>query len=216
MGKAERNYWLDAMLGALFITVTVTGLTLWIGAARWRNTHITGFIHPGWRVIHIVASMIVFGGVVLHVAWHWGWLSAMRGRRLKDMRIRVRANRVTDFLVWVSFCAACTSGITAWLMRIVQVTDPYHGLTYRLHVITSLIWGGHLLVHLLLHSKWLISSTKHYLFERSGTAREPGSGCSAVWLTSNCSVNRKKKLDERSPADDFCSKRTAITHSSDL
>ena len=214
MGRTERNYWLDAMLGALFIAVTATGLTLWIGAFRWRNAHGADFIHPGWRGLHIVASIIVLGGVVLHVVWHWSWLSAMRGRRLKDMKIRVRANRVTDFLVWVNFCAACTSGIAAWLMRIVHITDPYYGLTCRAHVITSLIWGVLLVVHLLLHSRWFTSSTKRYLLERVTIARQFGSGCPA---RSSCMYgNRKKKLDERSCTDDFCSKRTAITHSSDL
>jgi hypothetical protein len=169
MSRTERNFWLDVTIFVALLITTITGFILWLVIPHKLDIVFLGFSHSVWVVAHIYSGMVGLAGIVIHIVRHWGWLKALRGHRLNGMPGKLRANRVVDRIMWITYIAANVFGAIAWALHfgdgicVVRVLD-------RLHVVFGVAWTILAIVHLALHWKWNTSTTQRYI--------NPGLSCS--------------------------------------
>lgn len=162
MGKSLSNFWLDVAILGVWLTTTVTGLVLWRVSTPSLNGEFLGMSCQVWVAIHDVAGVLGLAGVGLHVAWHWDWLRALRGRSLRTMPTKLRANRVVDRVMWICFLAANAMGVVAIALPLGGLSDGV-SLPERLHVAFSIMWTVMAAAHLGLHWKWMVVTARRCL-----------------------------------------------------
>jgi hypothetical protein len=161
MNKTKHNFWLDVTIFVAFLITGTTGLLLWRVISRQAGIAFLGFPRSIWVTFHLCSGMVILAGVIMHVIWHWDWLKALRRRPLSRMSGKLRANRITDRIMWITFIAANVSGALTWAMHfgddiyVVNVPD-------RLHVVVGIVLIILVTVHLALHRKWIASTTQRY------------------------------------------------------
>ena len=162
MNKTQHNFWLDVTIFVALLITTITGFLLWLVIPHKLDIVFLGFSRSVWVAAHICFGVVGLAGIVLHIVMHWGWLKALRGRRLSGMPEKVRANRIVDRIMWITFITTNVFGAIAWALHfgddiyIVRVPD-------RLHVVFGVAWTIFTIVHLVLHWKWIASTTKRYI-----------------------------------------------------
>lgn len=162
MSKTEHNFWLDVTMFMALLITTVTGLFLWLVIPHTVDVSFLGLARRMWVVIHISSGFVMLAGVVMHIVWHWQWLKALRGRPLRAIPKQVRANRVVDRLIWITFITTNVFGVIAWTLHFGDDTCVL-SVADRLHVVTGVAWVVILIVHLALHWKWTVSAIRRYL-----------------------------------------------------
>ncbi len=152
--KTTSNFWLDVTIFLAFVLSVTTGVLLWWGIPHQPGIDFLGFPRALWVTFHICSGLMSLAGVITHVAWHWDWLEALRGRPINGLSEKLRLNRIVDRIIWITFIAANVSGALAWAMHlgddIYSVTAPD-----RLHVMLGIALTILLTVHLELHWKWI-------------------------------------------------------------
>ncbi|MFZ1745452.1 MAG: DUF4405 domain-containing protein [Nitrospirales bacterium] len=167
MSRNERNFWLDMDIFVSLLITTITGFVLWLVIPHNLDIVFLGFSRSGWIAVHIYFGVVGLAGIVLHVVWHWDWLKALRGRPLSGMPKKLRANRVVDRIMWITFIATNVFGAIAWAFHfgddiyMVRVPD-------RLHVVFGVAWTILTIVHLVLHRKWIASTSRRYIAPAPG------------------------------------------------
>ena len=96
MNKNERNFWLDWMMFIVFSITVVSGFLLWLVIPSSNTSAFAGIDRAVWLAFHVGSGFLGLLGVIIHIAWHWYWLKALRGRSLRTLKRPVRANRVVD------------------------------------------------------------------------------------------------------------------------
>jgi hypothetical protein len=140
---------------ALLVT-TITGFLLWLAIPHQLATVFLGFSRSAWVSVHISFGVAGLAGIVLHIFWHWDWLKAMRGRPFGEMPKKLRANRIVDRMMWITYIATNGFGAIGWAFHfgndiyIVSFPD-------RLHVAFGVSWTILAIAHLVLHLKWIVS-----------------------------------------------------------
>lgn len=162
MSKSLANFWLDVATWGIWMTTTVTGLVLSQVLAPSPNVESLGLSYPVWMALHGVTAVLGPAGVGLHVAWHWDWLRALRGRSLRTMPARLRANRVVDRVMWIGFFAANALGALAAVLPLDGLSGGV-SLPVRLHVALSIAWSLTAVVHLALHWSWIAVTARRCL-----------------------------------------------------
>jgi hypothetical protein len=158
----RRNFWLDLTLLLSFLLATTTGLLLWLVIPRELRIAFLALPRSAWRTSHICSGMVSLACAALHVVWHWDWLKALRGRRLSALPKQVRANRVTDRVMWIAFIAANVSGVLAWAMRWSDATNVVT-VPGRLHAVAGIALTLLGAVHVALHRKWIASTARRHM-----------------------------------------------------
>lgn len=162
MNKTKCNFWLDVTIFIALLTTTITGFFLWLVIPHQLDIVFLGFSRSAWVAAHICFGLVGLAGIVIHIAWHWGWLKALRGRALRGIPEKLRANRVVDRIMWFTFIATNVFGATAWALHfgddiyIVRVPD-------RLHVMFGVACAILMIAHLVLHRNWIASTTHRYI-----------------------------------------------------
>lgn len=162
MSRTERNYWLDTTIFASLLITTITGFILWLVIPHKLDIVFLGFSRNAWVAVHISFEMMGLAGIILHIVWHWEWLKALRGRRLSGMSKKLRANRVVDRIMWITYIATNVFGAMAWALHfgddiyVVRIPD-------RLHVVFGIAWIILTIAHLALHWKWITSTTQRHI-----------------------------------------------------
>jgi len=162
MSRTERNFWLDIAIFITLLTTTITGIFLWLVISHDLSVVFLGFSRTAWIAAHAYSGVIGLGGIVLHIDWHWVWLKAMRGRALKEMTPKLRANRVVDRIMWIVFITTNIFGAISWIIYYLSDNYVVNGAD-RLHVVSGLIWVFLAIAHLCLHWKWILSANRRHL-----------------------------------------------------
>ena len=162
MSRIEHNFWLDVTILAVLMITSLTGFILWLVIPHKLEAVFLGFPRSAWVFTHICSGMVGLAGNVIHIARHWGWLKALRGRTIRGLPEKLRANRVVDRVMWITFITTNVFGAMAWVL--------HHGdgiylvsLPDRLHVVFGVAWTILMVVHLALHWSWIASATRRYL-----------------------------------------------------
>jgi len=162
MSKIEKNFWLDiTIFGALLIT-TLTGFLLWLVIPHTLDIFYFRLPRSTWVAAHICFWMVGLAGIILHIVWHWDWLKALRGRPLAGMNKKLRANRVVDRIMWFAYIATNMFGAIGWALHFGDDTYVV-GVPDRLHVVFGVNWTILTIVHLVLHWKWISSTSQRYI-----------------------------------------------------
>lgn len=160
--KTKHNFWLDANIFAALLMTTITGFILWLVIPHKLDVIYLGFSRSVWTATHICSGIAGLASIVMHIILHWDWLKALRGRRLSGMPEKLRANRVVDRIMWITYIATNVFGALAWALHfgddiyIVRVPD-------RLHVAFGVMWTIFAIVHLVLHWKWIKSTSQRFI-----------------------------------------------------
>jgi hypothetical protein len=160
--KTKHNFWLDVTIFVTFLITTITGFHLWLVIPHKLDIVFLGFSRSIWVAVHIYSVVAGLAGIVTHIVWHWDWLKALRGRPLSGMPKKLRANRVVDRIAWIIYIATNVFGAMAWALHfgddvyVVSVPD-------RLHVVFGVAWTIFVAVHLVLHGKWITSTSQRYI-----------------------------------------------------
>ena len=116
-------------------------------------------------------TLVSIAGSAIHVAWHRTWLKALRNRPPASLPRKIKANRVVNRIIWITFLAASVFGIVGWF---IQNNGPRVNLFLRVHVILSICWLMGIVVHLVFHRKWIFSAiTRQWINKASGMEKIP-------------------------------------------
>lgn len=159
--KTKNNFQLDVIIFVSLLITTITGFLLWLVIPHKLDIVFLGFSRNVWVAAHICFGAAGLASIVMHIVLHWDWLKALRGRRLSGMPEKLRANRVVDRIMWITYIATNVFGATAWALHfgdgiyVVSVPD-------RLHVVFGVMWTILAATHLALHWKWITSTSQRY------------------------------------------------------
>jgi hypothetical protein len=162
MDKTKQNFWLDVTLFAVFLATAITGFLLWLVIPGPPGAAFPGGYCSAWAAIHICFGAAGLAGIVIHIARHWGWLKALRGRSLSGMQAKVRTNRLVDRIMWFTFIAANGFGVITGALHF---GDPTYsaGMPERLHVIFGAASTSLMALHLVLHRQWIASTARRFV-----------------------------------------------------
>jgi hypothetical protein len=163
MNRTERNFWLDVTIFVALLITTITGLHLWLVIPYRLDLVILGFSRRAWIAIHIFSGVVGLAGIIMHIIWHWDWLTALRERPLSGMPEKLRANRVVDRIIWVTFIATNVFGVLAWAFHLGDDNIYLASAPGRLHGVLGVVWTILVTVHLALHWKWITSTSQRYM-----------------------------------------------------
>lgn len=171
MKTTERNFWLDVTIFMALLITVMTGFLLWLAISHQLASVFLGFSHREWVTAHISIGVVGLAGVAWHIIWHWDWLKALRRRRLNEMPKKVRANRLLDRVMWLTFMATNAFGVIAWVLHygnhvyLVKIPD-------RPHVVFGVMCTNLMIVHLALHWKWIASTAQRCIHVNVGFGAE--------------------------------------------
>jgi hypothetical protein len=84
--QARTNFGLDAIVGVLFLAVSISGLISWLvlggsgyhgGRNPMYNAIVLGLGRDGWNDLHLWTGVAMIALTVLHLALHWKWILCM-------------------------------------------------------------------------------------------------------------------------------------------
>lgn len=178
VNKTRINLGLNLILFTLFVVVVLLGLGLWL---IWSGNHsgpelsLFGLTRRSLKDRHAWTGVIILVGVVVHLAFHWQWLTCMVQRFLGKTSAQARLNFGLDSLLFVAFVTTSLSGLLIWL---VLPGGGYRGGRNPLHDLTLLgssrgdwidlhRWAGLIMllilsIHLALHWRWIICALRTY------------------------------------------------------
>jgi len=157
MKQTARNFWLDTCLFVFLLSSVFTGFVLWFFIPHQAAALFLGYNRPFWSTVHIFTGLAGLAGNVVHIIWHRAWLKALRKRPVASLPSKLRANRVTDRFAWVTFLSTTAFGVLDWIIPAYGNTVSIFG---RLHVALAIAWLIGIIVHLVLHRRWIISTSR--------------------------------------------------------
>lgn len=161
MSKNQRNYWLDWIIAIVFLLTLASGLVLRFGFPQNSLTNFSGAERLNWINFHVISGFLVVAGAVLHVIWHWDWFKAMKGRPLRTLKRPLAVSRIVNRMIWISFISSKVFGLLAWLLP-ADILSGYGKIFIRMHFASSMAWMAIVIVHLVLHKKWIGNAVKKY------------------------------------------------------
>jgi len=166
MKQSERNFWLDMGLFTTFLLTSFTGLIIWLIIKPQTALTFSGYIRESWLKAHICSGLASVLCTVIHLVWHKDWLSALRGRSISSLPLKLKANRILDRIIWISFLSASGFGV-------LDLVFPGTGFRVsnlsRLHVVFGMVLLVGIIVHLVFHRKWISSIIKRLFLNKAGT-----------------------------------------------
>ena len=162
--KIKLNFWLDAVILIAFLVTAVTGVLLWLGAGR-----------GALLASHAWSGVILLAGIILHLALHWDWVKCVVGRFFKRLPRPARVNLAVDSLLWLVFSVVTVTGLVDWLLPSGRSWGRRRTLTSAVslfsiewhawrdwHTWLGLAWLVIVIVHLVLHRKWIACMLRRF------------------------------------------------------
>jgi len=175
--QTRLNWLLDAsvFLGALVAILSgIYFLFLPIGGFQGGRNPTYGinilFARHDWDIIHTWGGVFMTVAVLLHIVYHWSWvtmmarkLAAMLGRRGSGLSKGARVNILVDAVIAISFLLAAVSGVYFLFTPSAKAVDAgflFSRATWE--VIHT--WSGVALpmaagIHLAIHWRWVVNVT---------------------------------------------------------
>jgi hypothetical protein len=173
MKSTEQNFWLDLSISITFLLTVFTGFIVWLVVPFKSATTFLRFDHQLWQTIHTYSSLLSIAGIGIHVAWHKSWLKALRNRPASSLPRKIKANRVVNRIIWITFLAASVLGTLGWFM---QNNQSQVNIFSRLHVVLAVSWLMGIIVHLVFHRKWISSTIKRNFLNKAGSLEKIPTG----------------------------------------
>jgi len=93
MKKVHLNYVLDAVIALAFLVSAVSGLAFVVmgesGYQGGRNnafaTVFLGIPRTSWSDLHLLASLVMIAGVIVHLVLHWKWIVCVTRGLIPDL-----------------------------------------------------------------------------------------------------------------------------------
>ena len=141
IGRTEKNYAVDVVIGFLFIATTFS----------WKN-----------YLTHIILGFTLLIALVVHVWLHKEWTMHQAILIIKKTRRRfesmTQVNFLVDLIIGMMFIVSIVSG----LVMIVYESVVWGGL----HSFSSWMVFLGFLIHILLHFTWIVEITRKLITER--------------------------------------------------
>ncbi len=164
MNKNKRNFWLDAILGVLFV---LTAISLLGGQGRNADKSAGAQLLD---LVHYISGALLILGSLLHIIWHWDWMKIVAIKGSGTSAKGVRANRTTDLVLLVLFGVCGVTGPLVCLgMMLPDLFAPTLRALSALHRLTGTAMLIVVMVHLALHWKWITHNVRRYLGIGSGS-----------------------------------------------
>ena len=95
MNKAEKNFFVDIVIGIAFLITAVSALvflvpTGWIDFSSSTTPTILGLDFGVWKMLHKYSGIVILIGVVIHQLQHWNWIITMTKKVLPRLRLPKR------------------------------------------------------------------------------------------------------------------------------
>ena len=92
MKEAQRNYYVDTVIGIAFLVAAVSALVFlvpidWIDFSSSMTPTILGVDFGVWQTLHKWGGIVMLIGVVVHQLLHWKWIVAMTKKVLPRFQI---------------------------------------------------------------------------------------------------------------------------------
>lgn len=178
VNKTKANFWLDMVLLTLFATTAITGLLLWLIVPGGRDNQGLTFLtltHYDWNEIHVWAGIGMLIGSMVHLVWHWQWISCIADRIFGKVAQQARLNFWLDVLLFTFFLLVNVSGLLVWFVLpsggFQGGRNPFYNMTILaltrqdwrdLHLWTGVTLTIVLIVHLVLHWRWIACVIRRY------------------------------------------------------
>ena len=165
------NYWIDIVLVCIFLVVGITGLLRFPGFLQIFGVNINSL--PKVQIFQIHHWFGLFFGIIasVHLILHWKWLVAMTKRLIGKIKnnIETKSKRniihyAVDIILGIAFFLVFITGIIKFpgvLSFFGQ--NPRTFPLYEVSIIhdwSGLLAVGLLIVHFVLHFRWIVSTTK--------------------------------------------------------
>lgn len=179
MNKPRTNYGLDLVIFVTFVATAGSGLLLWSVVPGGRQSQAVTFLggtHHDWADLHLIAGISMLVGVAVHLMMHWDWITCAARRVFGKLARQARLYFWLDSGMLLALGLMSVSGLMAWL---VLPGGGYRGGRNPAFAATVLAlsrqdwvelhgWAGlalitMLLIHLLLHWRWIVCSTRRYV-----------------------------------------------------
>jgi len=161
--KNSNNFWLDVFMATSFSITILTGLLLWMVFSHGLRIEFACIPYRPLLLVHVFSGVVGLLAVVLHVVWHRDWLKALRGRPLKELPKKLRANRIVDWVIWIAFISTNVFGLAAFLFDQSQFVPS---ITDRLHTASGIVLILFVVLHLVFHRKWIVNSIRRFVHVR--------------------------------------------------
>jgi len=118
------------------------------------------FIHE-WLGLALVAA------VVLHLLWHWKWISKVTTTFFKKLWHSSRLDYVVDLLFLIAFTIAMFTGImiSKDILGLFGITTNEHSIWREYHHVASDLSVLLLGIHIALHWGWIVQTTKRLIID---------------------------------------------------
>ncbi|RME75973.1 MAG: DUF4405 domain-containing protein [Chloroflexi bacterium] len=92
MNKAKRNYYVDTVIGIMFLVVTVSAVvflipTSWIDFSASTTPTVLGLDFGIWQTLHKWAGIAMLIGIAVHQLLHWDWIVVMTKRMMPGLSL---------------------------------------------------------------------------------------------------------------------------------
>lgn len=177
-GKVKKNWWLDALLflgGVLAILSGIYFLFLPTGGYQGgRNpfyNKVILFSRTTWEDIHTWTGILMVLIAIVHFIIHWRWITgtvklvvSSMWRKTARPGLQVGINAMVDALVIFSFVFSAFSGtyflFSAEKKKSTAISFLFSPYAWdKLHTWSSIVFVVSILVHLVLHWKWICKVT---------------------------------------------------------
>jgi fucose 4-O-acetylase-like acetyltransferase len=178
LGTNKFNFWIDIVIFVAFMATAITGLMLWLLIPDGQGSGqfiFYGLTRRQWVDIHNWVGLAMLLGIIIHLVLHWRWINCVLDRFMGKLARQARINFSLDMALFSAFAVTGLSGLVPWLIlpqggfqggRNPFYNATFYGLTRHqwndIHLWVSLVMMSIIAVHLALHWRWIVCTTRRY------------------------------------------------------